>query len=368
MRLRGWWGIAAAMVVTWSGLAAQGPVERTVAADAIEVLPVRGSVFALFGAGANVVVSVGRDGVLVVDPGAAQYADRVLSSIRQLQRDVEFEEVRRARAASFGAETRSTLQNSLNPAPARRPIRYILNTHFDPEHVGGNERLREAGRTFTGGNVAGQLADVAEGAAILAHENVLLRMGAEGPGRTPAPTRAQPTDTYFGETMKMSHYFNGEGVQLIHVPAGTTDGDSIVWFRGNDVIATGDLFEMNNYPQIDVASGGTITGVVGGLNKIVDLAFAEFRTEGGTLVVPGHGRLADVGDVAYYRDMITIIRDRVQDLISRQFSLADVKKSRPTLDWDPRFGVANGDAFVEAVYKTLAPPAAPSRRPSGRTD
>jgi glyoxylase-like metal-dependent hydrolase (beta-lactamase superfamily II) len=168
--------------------------------------------------------------------------------------------------------------------------------------------------------------------------------------------------------MKMSHYFNGEGVQLIHVPAGTTDGDSIVWFRGNDVIATGDLFEMNNYTQIDVASGGTITGVVGGLNKIVDLAFAEFRTEGGTLVVPGHGRLADVGDVAYYRDMITIIRDRVQDLISRQFSLADVKKSRPTLDWDPRFGVANGDAFVEAVYKTLAPPAAPSRRPSGRTD
>jgi hypothetical protein len=132
--------------------------------------------------------------------------------------------------------------------------------------------------------------------------------------------------------------------------------------------AKSDLFEMDNYPQIDVASGGSITGVVSGLNRIVDLAFAEFRTEGGTLVVPGHGRLADLGDVTYYRDMVTIIRDRVQDMIGRQLSLADVKKARPTLDWDPRFGVANGDTFVEAVYKTLAPPAAPGRRPSGRTD
>ena len=125
MRLRVWCGIAAAMLSTWSGVAAQGPAERPAAGAAIDVLPVRANVFALFGAGGNVVVSVGRDGVLVVDPGAAQYADRVLASIRQLQRDVEFEEVRRARAASFGAETRSTLQDSLNPTPAPRPIRFI---------------------------------------------------------------------------------------------------------------------------------------------------------------------------------------------------------------------------------------------------
>jgi hypothetical protein len=107
---------------------------------------------------------------------------------------------------------------------------------------------------------------------------------------------------------------------------------------------------------------------VDALNKLIEFAVPSNNAEGGTRVIPAHGRISDHADVTYYRDMITIIRDRVQDLISRQFSLADVKKSRPTLDWDPRFGVANGDAFVEVVYKTLAPPAAPSRRPSGRTD
>jgi len=333
---------------------------------ALEVLPVRGNVFVLFGAGGNITVSVGPDGVLLVDTGTAANADRVLAAIRQLQHDVEFARIVEARSPRFGAETRSTLQESLNPEAAPRPIRFIINTHVDPEHVGGNERIRLAGRTFTGGNVAGELRDVGEGAAILAHENVLARMG-EGPQA--APAKALPSDTYFGDTMKMSHYFNGEGVQLVHVPNATTDGDSFVWFRGSDVIATGDLFELNNYPQIDVDKGGTITGVVEGLNRIADLAFAEFRTEGGTLIVPGHGRLADLGDVAYYRDMITIIRDRVQDFIKKGMTLEQVKQARPTLDWDPRYGVANGDTFVESVYKTLAPKTAPvPARRNGRTE
>jgi glyoxylase-like metal-dependent hydrolase (beta-lactamase superfamily II) len=165
----------------------------------------------------------------------------------------------------------------------------------------------------------------------------------------------------------MSHYFNGEGVQLIHLPNATTDGDSIVWFRGSDVIVAGDVFEMNNYPQIDADKGGTINGVVAGLNTITDLAFAEFRTEGGTMVVPGHGRLADLGDVAYYRDMVTIVRDRVLDMARKGMTLDQVKRARPTLDWDPRYGVGNGDTFVEAVYKTLPRPVAPARR-SGPTE
>lgn len=331
-------------------------------AQGIEVLPVRGHVFTLFGAGGNVTVSVGRDGVLIVDPGSAASADKVLAAVRQLQRDVEFDEIRRARDPQFGAETRSTLQQSLNPDAPPRPIRFLINTHLDPEHVGGNEVLRRAGRTYSGGNVAGQLSDVSEGAAILAHENVLERMGAGGPGQPPAPAGALPTDTYFGGTMKMSHYFNGEGVQLIHVPNATTDGDSIVWFRGSDVIVAGDLFEMNDYPQIDLGKGSTIGGVVAGLNTITNLAFAEFRTEGGTMVVPGHGRLADLGDVAYYRDMVTIVRDRVQDLVKRGMTLDQVKQARPTIDWDPRYGVAKGDTFVEAVFMTVPKPAVPVRR------
>jgi len=350
--------IAGLLAMATSSAQGQAPA----ATQGIEVLPVRGNVFTLFGAGGNVTVSVGRDGVLFVDTGSAAAVDKVLAAVRQLQRDVEFEEIRRARDPHFGAETRSTLQQSLNPDAPPRPIRFLINTHLDPEHVGGNERLKTAGRTFTGGNVAGDVRDIGEGAAILAHENVLDRMGATPAGQVPTPAKALPTDTYFGGTMKMSHYFNGEGVQLIHVPNATTDGDSIVWFRGSDVIVAGDLFEMNNYPQIDVDKGGTITGVVAGLNTITDLAFAEFRTEGGTMVVPGHGRLADLGDVAYYRDMVTIVRDRVQDMVKRGMTLDQVKKARPTLDWDPRYGVANGDTFVEAVYKTLPKPAAPARR------
>lgn len=366
MRVR--YGVCVAVAAGWcavSMLSAQAPLAVR---EGIEVLPVRGPVFALFGAGGNIAASVGPDGVMLVDSGTAASAERVLAAVRQLQRDVAFEDIRRAREPGFGAEVRSTLQDSLNPDAPPRPIRYVLNTHLDPQHVGGNELVRRAGRTYSGGNVAGQLRDVSQGAAILAHENVLARMSTSTPGQAPTPAGAMPTDTYFGATMKMSHYFNGEGVQLIHVANGTTDGDSIVWFRGSDVIATGDLFEMNDYPQIDVDRGGTIGGVIGGLNTVVDLAFAEFRTEGGTLVVPGHGRLADLGDVTYYRDMVTIIRDRVQDLVKRGMTLDQVKAARPTLDWDPRYGVANGDRFVDVVYRTLPKPAAPAPVRRGPTE
>ncbi|MBI2186615.1 MAG: hypothetical protein HYU37_05750 [Acidobacteria bacterium] len=237
------------------------------------------------------------------------------------------------------------------------------------DHTGGNERLRGAGRTFTGGNVAGTIADAAEGAAILAHEKVLNRMSEPGPGGQPAPFGALPTDTYYTDGMKLSHFFNGEGVQLLHQPAAHSDGDTIVFFRGSDVISAGDVFLTTTYPVIDVERGGTINGVIDGLNRILDLAIPEFRTEGGTLVIPGHGRISDSADVAYYRDMVTIVRDRIQAMVEKGMTLEQVKAARPTADYDPRYGTPSRgrdgdpagatsgpwttDMFIEAVYRTV---------------
>jgi len=347
------------------GLYAQG------AASSIQILPVRGNIYMLLGAGGNITVSIGRDGVLLVDSGLAQSADRVLTAIRTLQDQLDL----RDQPIASGAETRSTIA-SRNSEPPAKPIRYIINTHVHADHVGGNEKLRAAGRTFTGGNVAGNIADAGEGAAILAHENVQMRMTTPSGAESAVPADAQPTDTYYTDSMKLSHFFNGEGIELIHQPSAHTDGDSLVWFRGSDVIAAGDIFLTTTYPVIDRARGGTINGVVDGLNRILDLAIAEFRTEGGTLVVPGHGRLSDSADVAYYRDMVTIIRDRVKAAIEKGMTLEQVKAAKLTADYDPRYGATSGpwttDMFLEAVYTTLgggkkpAPANAPTRRPSGR--
>ena len=338
-------------------LAGSGTIPGVNPNGPIRVLPVRGNIYVLMGGGANITLSVGLDGVLMVDSGSAEMSDQVLTAIRAVQQWVEAKTAAAAVPVLFGAETRNSIVEARRADAPPKPIRYIVATSIAPDHIGGNVKLSSTGRTFTGGNVAGQLADASQGAAILGHENLQNRMANPPAGQPAFPTRALPTDTYPTDSMKLSNFFNGEGILLMHQPAAFTDGDTMVYFRGSDVIAAGEVFRTTTYPVIDVAKGGTINGVIEGLNHIIDLAVPEFRSEGGTLVIPAYGRISDIADVAYYRDMTTILRDRIQDMVKKGMTLEQVKAARPTADYDGRYGAATGawttDMFIEAVYKTL---------------
>jgi len=288
----------------------------------VHVLPVQGSVYMVAGSGANITLQVGQQGVLLVDTGNVQLSEKVIAAIRKL---------------------------------SDKPIRVIINTNVDPDHVGGNENIGKAGLTVMGGVVSYSAQDIQRGAQILAHENAFNRMNGMTGGKSSWPSAAWPTDPYSGSPKKL--YSNDEGIEIIHVPAAHTDGDSIVFFRRSDVVSAGDIFVTTGYPVIDLQRGGSIQGIIDGLNRILDLTIAKQEVEGGTYVIPGHGRLCDQFDVLEYRDMVTIIRDRVQDMIKKNKTLEEIKAAHPTEDYDARYGAKTGpwttDMFVEAVYKSL---------------
>jgi cyclase len=289
----------------------------------VEVLPVQGNVYMLATDGANVTIQVGRNGVLLVDAQSAHLTDKILATIRKL---------------------------------SDQPIRYLINTSVDGDHSGGNEGIARTGALPSDiplVNTPG--ATARESVQILAHLNVLNRMSVPPKGQAPVPSAAWPTDTYSGTEKEL--YFNGEGIQMMHIPAAHTDGDTLVYFRRSDVISAGDLFLTTGYPVIDLERGGSLQGVIAGLNRILDLAIPAHHEEGGTYVIPGHGRLCDEFDVLEYRDMVTIVRDRIQAMIKKDMTLEQVQAARPTLDYDPRYGAASGPwttaMFVEAAYKSL---------------
>src|SRR5438552_8213178 len=205
-----------------------------------------------------------------------------------------------------------------------------------PDHIGGNEKLHAASKTITGGNVAGNIGDATEGAAILAHDAVLQGMSAPTGVQAATPFGAWPTDTYDGDRKEL--FFNGEAIQLFHPGPAHTNGDSIVFFRRSDVVSTGDIFMTTSYPIVDLQKGGSLNGIIDALNFILDLTIPAEKQEGGTMVIPGHGRLCDEADVVEYRDMVTIIRDRIQDMVKKGMTLKQAKAAKPTRDYDPLYG------------------------------
>jgi cyclase len=313
MSARNWCGAVLGLIGATAAVA-QGPGPGELA-----VWPVRDGIYMIVGAGGNTTVQVGDDGVLVVDTKLAAAADSLIGAIKRI---------------------------------SDKPIRYVINTHWHPDHIGSNELVAKSGSTIAGGNVSGAIADASEGAAVIAHENVLLRMSGEP---NPAPFDAWPTVTLFMPQKDV--FFNGEAVQILHQPAAHTDGDSLVFFRRSDVISTGDVFTTTGYPVIRPDDGGGIDGVIMALNRIIDLTVPAEKQEGGTLVIPGHGRLSDEADVVEYRDMVTIIRDRIKSMIEMGLTLRQVQAAKPTADYDGRYGAATGfwttEQFIAAAYESL---------------
>lgn len=317
-------GGAAALVAlaTLAGvtLAGQAPPSS----PALTSYHVQGNVWVIAGAGGNITVQASDakaagpgagEGVLLVDTGRKEMTQAVLAEIQKI-------------------------------SPKR--IEYIVTTHVDADHVGGHETFAKPRMDYlwTPGMVTGA------GVKVIGHENVLPRMS-NGPSAY--PVIAWPTNTYSSAQRKI--YFNDEPVVIIHAPAARTDGDSLVFFRKSDVVATGDIFRTDSYPVIDLPRGGSVQGIIDGLNRVLDLAVPAHHEEGGTFIVPGHGRICDEFDVLEYRDMVTIVRDRVQAMKAKGMTVEQVKAARPTLDYDARYGASTGawttDMFVDAVYRSV---------------
>jgi glyoxylase-like metal-dependent hydrolase (beta-lactamase superfamily II) len=285
----------------------------------IQTLKVQGNIYLLAGAGADIAVQTGDEGVLLVDTGYEQMGGKILEAIRKI---------------------------------SNKPIRTIINTTLADDHTGGNGPLTKAGFI----NQAGPGLGGRPNEAVLIGHNNLLRLMTEI-GEAKISTDRWPPNTYPGKSKDM--YSNDEPVIIMHVANATTSGDSMVWFRKSDVVATGDIFNETGFPYIDLAHGGTINGVIEGLNQVLDITVPKHLQEGGTMVIPGHGRIGDEHDVLEYRDMVTIVRDRVQNAIKKGMTLQQVKAVKPsyTYEYEPRYGnnpAWTPEMFVEAIYKSLS--------------
>jgi glyoxylase-like metal-dependent hydrolase (beta-lactamase superfamily II) len=316
--------IALAAVVAGAPSGQLQAQQRPADNGALETIQIRPNVYVIFANGSNVTAHVGEDGVILVDSGPAETADKVVQAVKAI---------------------------------TNQPIRLILNTSADPDHVGGNEKVSAAGQQLN----PDAFADAPQ-ATILAHENVMLRMSS---GEPAAESGALPTETYTARHRSM--YLNDDAVQLLRQTGAVSDGDSIVHFRRADVIAVGDIIDLRRFPRIDPARGGSIQGELEALNRLLELtvpAMPLVLKPGRTLLVPGHGPVADYAELVEYRDMVTTIKDIIEDQIKKGMTLQQVKASNPTAGYRARWGADTGpwttDMFVEAIYNGLKNPAGKS--------
>jgi glyoxylase-like metal-dependent hydrolase (beta-lactamase superfamily II) len=289
------------------------PGEPPAGNENVEILHVQGNVWLIGGAGANIAVQAGEQGVIIVDTGASGLTDGVIEAIADI---------------------------------TDRPIRYIINTSVGAQHVGGNEVLA----SLPGGSTSG--AERGAMISVIAQENVFFKMSQPGPdGEAPYPVAAWPSDGYYLAQRGM--IFNGEAIDIIHLPNAHSDGDSAVYFRGSNVLVTGDIYTNNSLPMVDVVEGGTYAGMLAALNRMLDIAIADDLMEGGTYIIPGHGYVADEADLVEYRDMVYIIRDRLRKMIVTDgLTLDEVKAARPVIGWEGRYDRPGWTAgmLLEAVY------------------
>jgi len=318
-------GLTALALVLVGGLWAHGLAAQRAAP--LETLQIRPNVYVIFGAGSNVAVHVGEDGVILVDSGSVAMADALLNTVKAI---------------------------------TTQPIRMIINTSADADHVGGNDKVGTAGVPINPDAFSDD-----EHATVLAHENVLVRMSTPKGNDTPFPVAMWPNETFTSKFRSM--YLNDDAIQVMREIGAHSDGDSMVFFRRADVIATGDILDLRHFPVIDPANGGSIQGELASLNRLLDVtlpAMPLVLKPGRTLLVPGHGRIADYGELVEYRDMITVIRDIIEDMIGKGMTLEQVKAANPTQGYRRRYGADSGpwttDMFVEAIYSGLKRPAGKS--------
>jgi len=271
--------------------------------DTVQVRTVKvgDGVYMLQGAGGNIGVSVGSDGVILIDDQFAPLSDKIKAAV-----------------AALGG-----------------PIRFLLNTHWHGDHTGGNENFAKSG------------------VVIVAHENVRRRLSVEqfiaafNQRVPPSPTGALPVVTF---TDAVTFYLNGDSINVFHVAPAHTDGDAIIWFRRANVIHMGDTFFNGRYPLVDLSSGGSIDGMVGAADRVLAVADAN------TKIIPGHGPLGDRATLQTYRTMLATIRDRIRQAVAAGRTLEQVQAAKPTAEFDAVWG--NGRItpaqFVEIIYTDLA--------------
>jgi cyclase len=328
--------LAASVALT---LCVGGVIARAQGNTALEVLQLRPNFYMIVGAGANIGAQIGPNGVVLVNAGTAEASDEVIAAVARL---------------------------------TAQPIRYIIDTSADPDVVGGNANLAKAGRNITSFAAPSNRTTAGLGldaARVLSHESVLTRMSLIPPGRAaPFPSNMWPTETF--EERRSTMYFNDEGIEVLKQPAAHTDADTIVFFRKSDVIVAGNIIDADLFPAIDLARGGSVKGEIEALNRVIELAIppgpfvglpggatATARLQGGTDVLPGHGRVFRQIDVLNYRDMLVIVSEIVQDMMSRKMTLDQIKAADPAKPFTARYGATSGpwttNDFVEAVYKSL---------------